>query len=406
MITTYGHGRRLLVGFVVQSLLWTAISRGVHADDAPGVLPDLVLPAPTAQEQSQQNRDPVVAAQFSPTGHYLMLGLESGHVAAWDFSTKKLQWAGPAHEKPVKLIAFGAEDRYALSGADDLQVMLWDLESGRTLLSFQGAPLTHVYDIALSANARFAVSRGFDGFGVVWDLRVNRKLHDLFSYGFALGPNDAFLVSTPRRQPGAQLFRLRDGDTARKILDDKTVNCVAVDPTGATVACGISSDAAGKVLLVGAVDGESMGEVEIPGTSGDNSAAATAMQFSSDGHAVLIGCSDSRVLRADASTQQILETYQIPQGDAVTRVAFVGSRDRYVLAELQNMDTGPKTTCWKVGQSQPVWQMSGQVTIDGRRMLAALTTTDGDITLFSATDGKPLRQLRGFLHGAKWLDVR
>jgi WD40 repeat protein len=407
MITKYGHLSRLFLGLVAQPLLLAAINGGVHADEAQNILPDLVLPSPTAQEQSEQNRDRVVAVQFSPTGQYLVLGMESGHMAVWNFSTKKLQWAGPAHEKPVKLIAFGAEDRYALSGADDLQVILWDLEGGRSLVSFQGAPLKQVYDIALSANARFAVSRGFDGFGMVWDLRVNRKRLDLFSYGFALGSNDAFLVSTPQRQPGAQVFRLRDGETPLGILADKRIQCVAVDPTGVVAACGSVSDQSGKVLLVSVEDGQITGEIEIPGiTGGDNVAAATALQFSSDGGHILIGCSDGRIIKADVSTQQILETRQFPNGGSVARVAFIGSRDRYLLAESQDIDAGRQAVFWKAGELKPVWQMSGSVAIDSRRVLGALTTTEGDVVLFNAADATTLRQLRGFLHGAKWLDKR
>jgi hypothetical protein len=61
---------------------------------------------------------------------------------------------------------------------------------------------------------------------------------------------------------------------------------------------------------------------------------------------------------------------------------------------------------WKAGELKPVWQMSGSVAIDSRRVLGALTTTEGDVVLFNAADATTLRQLRGFLHGAKWLDKR
>ena len=143
----------------------------VQTQEQQQLVSQLALPAPSQQEQKESNRDRVVAVEFSPTGQYLVLGLESGHLAAWNLGTKKLQFARPAHEKPVKLLAFGAEDKFLLTAADDLQAMLWDLDEGRSLVSYQGAPLKAIYDVALSANARFALSRGFDGFGLVWDLR-------------------------------------------------------------------------------------------------------------------------------------------------------------------------------------------------------------------------------------------
>jgi len=78
--------------------------------------------------------------------------------------------------------------RGLLTAADDLRATLCRGDTGREFLSFEAAPLRQMYAIALSSDARYAATRGFDGFATVWDLRFNERVCDLFSYGFAFGP--------------------------------------------------------------------------------------------------------------------------------------------------------------------------------------------------------------------------
>ena len=47
----------------------------------------------------EASRDRAVAVAFSPTGKFLAVGLESGHLAVWNLTTKKLQFTQQAHEQ-------------------------------------------------------------------------------------------------------------------------------------------------------------------------------------------------------------------------------------------------------------------------------------------------------------------
>lgn len=361
------------------------------------------LPAPLPSERVEANRDRVVAARFSPTGQYLVVGLESGRLAIWDFRDPSRGHSLAAHEQPVTFLAFGAEDDRLLSSSKDLQVRCWDLTARREWLSFAGAPLKAIYEIALSTNGRFAVSRGFDGFGVIWDLRVDRKRSDLFSYGFALASNEAFLVSTPLRQPGIQVLSLLDGTEPRKLLPGQMVSRVAVDPTGTTIAAAVITDRAAVVKLIDVKSGEERGAIALPNPPGATDPDSVGdLAFSSEGSGLLIACGSGRVLRADVVGAQILDEYRMPEGDGVWRAEFLGSQDRYVLAASRDDEFRWQTACWETQSRRTLWTLPGEVTVDIRRMLGARVTEEGDVAFFDAADGKSLRRLRPYLGGEKW----
>ena len=170
--------------------------------------------------------------------------------------------------------------------------------------------MKRVYDISLSSDARLAVSRGFDGFGVVWDLRTNRKVQDIYSYGLALAPNGHTLVSTWAREPRTQLMHPLEGGEPVEILAGKPVGAVAIDGAGTTVAACGSTPKGPVVWLASAGDGEPVGEIAIPPAAGAaEPAAAICAAFSTSGRFLVIGTSDGRVVRADVARRTVVDTW-------------------------------------------------------------------------------------------------
>ncbi|MBM4093301.1 MAG: hypothetical protein FJ276_28400, partial [Planctomycetes bacterium] len=296
-----------------------------QAQDLRQFVNQLVLPAAATREQVDANRDRAVAVAFSPTGRYLVVGLESGHLAVWNLAAKKLQFTRQAHDRPVKLLSFGAEDRHMLTAADDLQVRLWDLEEERALVDYEGAPLRAMYEVALSSNARFALARGFDGFGTLWDLRTNRKMTELFTYGFAFEPRERFCVSFARRQPGVEIRRFADGAEPTTILEDAMVQCLAIDPTGNLLACGCTDGDASSVRLILSADGQERGTVPLPAArDGNGSPGPMSLAFSGNGEVLAIGLSDARVLRVNVSSQEVTETHTFAGVESLGGVSWIG----------------------------------------------------------------------------------
>lgn len=372
------------------------------------LLPPLDLPPAAAGKRTEANRDRLVTAAFSPSGQYLLAGLQSGHLAAIDLHHAKLHWAVAAHQQPVKHIAFGGKDRWALTAADDLKAHLWNVTTGRLNDSFEAAPLKRVYDIALSSDARYAATRGFDGFGVVWDLLLNRKERDITSYGFALGGTRPTLVSTLGRDPHTELLHLAEvnGGEPRKILAGKLIGSVAIDPAGAMVAaCGSSSQAA-MVWLVRARDGEGVGEITVPQAVGATAPpAALCAAFSANGKFLAIGLSDGRVVRADIARRTIVDVWKVGDGRGPQEVGFVGATDDSLHALTMDDEFRATTMLFTVGQPLPVWTLPGTVTIDGQRMLGAMVAHDGDLVFFNVADGRLLRRFRPYEQGRAWHDL-
>jgi hypothetical protein len=363
------------------------------------------LPQPTASQLREANRDQVVTAALSPAGRYLAVGLQSGSLVVIDTASQRLAFARPAHSEPLRHLAFADGDRYLLTGADDLQVGYWDLAESKSLLSFRGTELRHLYEVAISPDARYAAGRGFDGFGVVWDLRANKKVVSLFSYMFAFDPRSRFLVTGPRRRPGAELIWLGRGTERTPFAPEQLVNCFAIDPTGQTVAYARTMrDEPCAVVLYDVAAGREMRSLEIPDDrpDGEIRLGVSALGFSADGRHLLVGCGDGYVHRVDIATLEMRHSYQFPDSQTVGRVGFVGAQADYVMASVWLPERDAETRLWRFDGQEPLWIKPSEVAIDPARWIAAAPTAAGDLQLFDARTGKVALTVRPFLQGTRW----
>lgn len=370
------------------------------------LLPDLALPAP----EPGAARDHVETAAFGPGGRRLFVGLRSGHVAALDLVAGTLAWSVAAHEQPVHSIAFGGTDSWVLTAADDLRATLRRGDTGREFLSFEAAPLRKVYEIALSSDARYAATRGFDGFGTVWDLRFNERVCDLFSYGFAFGPRGRLLASTPGREPGLELRAIeprRQDREPLRLLPERMIRGVAIDAAGATVAAaGESADGRATVWLLDPADGRMLGEVRLPRAADESEpAAAGHAAFSADGRFLAASSSDGQIVRIDVAGRSIVDAWRLPEGLRPGAVGFVGADVWSTTVPDVPPDGGPDgvtTRLFRPGGREPVWTVNSAAVLSADRPLAAAATPDGDLLLLRRADGEPVRRLRPFAHGRGW----
>ncbi len=378
------------------------------------LMPTPELPAPEPDHFADRDRVETVA--LGPGGRLLVAGLRSGHVAAIDLVTGELAWSAAAHDQPVRCLAFGANDRWVLTAGDDLRATLRRGDNGREWVSFEAVPLRKVYEIALSSDARYAATRGFDGFGRVWDLRLDREVAPLHAYGFAFGPQGRFIASTFGRDPGMEILHLwprKKPDEPLRVLPEHRVQGVAVDDTGTrAVATGGSDDGSAMVWLLDADDGQLAGQVTIPPSPKTTEPiAALAPAFSADSRALVVGVSDGRIARIDVTALEVVDTWRLPSGSQARRVGFVGE-DIWVTsiddaaAEAAPGAAIPTTTrLLRIGSAEPVWALAGEATMSAGHPVGAAVTADGDLLLFDRASGAPAWRLRPFVKGTRW-DVR
>lgn len=375
------------------------------------LLPPLTLPQPTPAQEAE--RDHVEVAAFAPGGRLLLVGLRSGHVAAINLVGGDLAWAAAAHDQPVRAIACGATDRWVLTAADDLRATLRRGDTGGEYLAFEAVPLRRVYEIALSSDARYAATRGFDGFGKVWDLRFNREVCDLLSYGLAFGPRGRLLASTPGLQPGVDLLAIPPEPPDRKplrILPGRMIRGVAIDPAGTTVAAaGETIDGGAAVWLVEPAGGQLRGEIAIPQPAGaDAATAATAVAFSADGGMLAAATSDGQVVRIDVAARKILDAWRLPAASLPDRVGFAAADVWATSLEDAAGAAGAgdvlrsSTRLFRPGGRAPAWTLPAAAAVSTDRPLTAAPLADGDLLLSSRADGGTLHRLRPFAHGRAW----
>ncbi len=370
----------------------------------------LTLPVPTAQQQQAENNDAVVVARLSPAGRYLALGMHSGSLVVFDLHQGRLIFARKTHAKPLKLLDFAQDDRYLLTGADDLEVHCWDVPAGRMRVKFQGAPLRMLYDISLAPDSHYAAARGFDGFGVLWDLRNNKKVTDLFSYMFAFDPNNRFLVTAPRRRPGAELLQFARISKPIVVLQDQSINGLAVAPNGGTIALAIATwDEPGEVVLMDTGSGRELRRLTLPVDSEKKNIAVTALCFSPDNTQLLIGRGNGDIRCLSVVSGQATNRYRFLGSVTVGHVEFVGPDGQYIVASGWSngpgMETEMETRCWKHGGAEPIWVKPNAVSFGPDGRLVARVTSSGDLELMRGSNGHRLMKLRGYEQGTRWLEI-
>lgn len=362
------------------------------------------LPEPTPEQEKEDHRARVAATCFSPTGRYLALGLHSGRLVVLDLDRGRLALVSEAHSQPLTLLEFAENDRHLITGSDDLDVRFWDIQAGKNLVTFQGAPLRHLDKIAISNDSRFAAARGFDGFGTLWDLHKDKKVTGLYCYMLEFDPTCGYLVTGQRLIRGARLIRMATDRQQRRLLTNRTIVSLAVHPSGKTIAFGAEGwGEPSTLVLVKAASGRERRELSV---FKESKPTIAAMRFSKAGKRLLVGSSDSRVFCIDVATGDIVPTFRFTGSVNVRHVEFLGRDGGRVMAwGRKNYETW-ETRCWKVDSKELIWSRPHTVACDGSGRLGARVTADGDVELLALADGARVSMLRGYVQGKRWRVIK
>jgi WD40 repeat protein len=137
---------------------------------------------------------------YSPNGQ-LVLGTRLGDLKLFDTNTGNLvRTLETGTREWVKSVAFSPDGRWLLAGGDDHVLRLWEVATGREVLTLLGH-FAGVTSVAFSQNGNLAVSGGRDGMMKLWRVADGIELVTMMGFGdgewIALTP-DGYYAASPK----------------------------------------------------------------------------------------------------------------------------------------------------------------------------------------------------------------
>jgi WD40 repeat protein len=117
---------------------------------------------------------------FSPNGKYVLAGCPDKTMTLWDVSSGKNIMTFYGHTDWVTSVAFSPDGKYALSGSSDNTVKLWDVLSGQEIRTFQGQ--AQVLKVIFNHDGRYVLSSDSGGAITLWDSATGSELAKMISF--------------------------------------------------------------------------------------------------------------------------------------------------------------------------------------------------------------------------------
>jgi WD40 repeat protein len=277
------------------------------------------------------------------------------------------------HTGAVRSVALTPDGRYALSGADDFTVRVWDLERGTRAQCFQGHT-DWIRAVTVSSDSRWAASASDDQTVRLWDLESGSAATVIEALGdwpkaLAITPDGARIlvagdgysiqvrtIGNPRavrflkghRGVVNAIVVTPDGRHALSAADDRTIR--VWDLEGAVEVCALRGHTARIVALAITPDGRSL----VSGARDDTLRLwSRDEEHEFDARPARIITSEAYALRAIALT---------PDGGHVVGGADDGS------IKVWDVDAGAQA---RVFEGHTDWINGLAVTADGRRLISA-----------------------------------
>ena len=116
---------------------------------------------------------------ISPDGRWALSGAYDGSVRLWDLESGQQIRQLKGHSDWVVSLAFAPGGERALTGSKDGLLIYWDLESGDPILQMSSDPNSN-WSLAISPDGRTALSDAAQGSAIYWDLESGAEIRRLF----------------------------------------------------------------------------------------------------------------------------------------------------------------------------------------------------------------------------------
>jgi WD40 repeat protein len=342
------------------------------------------------------------AADFSPDGRQLLLGLEDQSLVLVDVDTGEVIQRLAGHNSPVMVVEISPDGQTAISGSgpvdfnddspgSDLSMRLWDLRTGEEIRRFEGHTHT-IFGLAFGPDGRTAATGSWDGSLALWDLETGEILQRMVSD--AENDVDSVAISPDGRralanygQGNINLWDLETGQLIKNLgLHFATPTVLAISPDGRF---GASGDIAGEIRVWDLEMGE-----ELLRLTGDSLIWQLVFSANSD--------------QLISSSGDTLRLWSLKQGGEIQRfeneLSPVGIRDvKYSpdgrmaisihqieqLLHLWDLESGREIR--RIDLPDQGWDVA--FTLDGSSAL--VTLVNGEIIQYDLSSGEEMQRLGG-----------
>jgi serine/threonine protein kinase len=235
----------------------------------------------------------------------------------------------------VNAVSFSPDGQYALSGAANNTIKLWEVVTGREIQTFQGLAEQPI-SVALSPDGERLVSETSDGIVRLWDVDSGDAVRTIEEHseavlGATFSPDGQYVVSGGDASGTLHLWDTATGDLVRRFDDnDEAIFSVTFSPDGKYVLSGSGQSGTLKLWRT------ETGEVVRVFDEGDwDSTYVFSVAFSPNGQYALSGSDDMTARLWDVESGNLLRTFEGHSG-LVIAVAF-SPDGQYVLSGSSDM---------------------------------------------------------------------
>ena len=361
------------------------------------------LPTPELKFSLEHNAE-ITAADFHPSDSLAVAGDRDGKLHLWDTESGKRLQTVTAHEKAIRVVAFGPVEvgGLVLTASDDETAAVWKISQERLLESQppkmrQQFPTTSA---AWSSNGRWILTGSDQARHMqLWSANTRRASGNPFGeenvgrvYSFALHAGDPTktnelfaVVGTGHLKRGLALWDAIQGKPVAKepLLLTGDVRATAIDVSGKRLAAATTD----KRLWFA-----SLASWEIDGKWFDCPGRPLAIAWSPVQPYVLVGGDDRSAVLVDAGERKQIGE-RLPHTGAVNAVRFHPAGNEFLTGDASGV-----VRIWKMPRRQQrlTIRAGGEITAlalspDGRRIVAA---TGRDLTAWAAENGQVLATVR------------
>lgn len=276
----------------------------------------------------------------------------------------------------VNAVSFSPDGQYALSGAPNNTIKLWEVVTGREIQTFDGLTEQPI-SVALSPNGERLVSETSNGVVRLWDVDSGDAIRTLEErseavLGATFSPDGQHVLSGGGASGTLHLWDTETGDLVRRFDDnDEAIFSVAFSPNGDYVLSG--SGQSGTLKLW---DTDTGGVVRTFDEGDWDSTYVFSVAFSPDGQYALSGSDDMTARLWDVDSGNLLRSFEGHSG-LVIAVAF-SPDGQYVLSGSSDMTV----QLWKVEDGNLGYVFEG----DAEGVNAIAFSPDGRYVLSGSKD--------------------